>query len=57
MMIGLHRGGYPAAQRLMDGEWRNATFAEFAKFPLENMFALDEEILTKSKSYSIAELC
>lgn len=25
MMIGIHGGGYPAAQKLMDGEWRNAT--------------------------------
>ena len=32
---------HPAAQRLMDGEWRNATYAEFAKFPLENVFALE----------------
>ncbi|MCJ1260933.1 hypothetical protein MMC22_000797 [Lobaria immixta] len=57
MMIGIHGGGYPAAQKLMDGEWRNATFAEFAKFPLENVFALDEEALTKSKGYSVADLC
>lgn len=57
MMIGFHGGGYPAAQKLMDGEWRNATFAEFAKLPLENVFALNEELLTKSKGYSIAELC
>ncbi|MCJ1430013.1 hypothetical protein MMC29_007928 [Sticta canariensis] len=40
-MIGLHGGGHPATQRLMDGEWRNATFAEFVKFPFEDVFALE----------------
>jgi hypothetical protein len=31
--------------KLMEGEWRNGSFAEYAKFPMENVFRLDEEIL------------
>ena len=54
--MGLHGGGYPAAQKLMDSEWRNGTFAEYTKFPLENVFALDEELLIRTKGYSVAEL-
>lgn len=56
ILMGLHGGGYPAAQKLRDGEWRNATFAEFAKFPLENVFPLSEEVLIKTKGYSMLDL-
>lgn len=56
LIMGFHGGGYPAAQKLMDGEWRNCTFAEFAKLPLETVFALNEEILIQSKGYSFADL-
>ena len=56
MLIGVHGGGYPAAQKLMEGPWRNCSFAELAKFPLENVFALDEEALLKQRGYSVADL-
>ena len=56
ILQGLHGGGYPAAQKLMDGEWRHGTFAEFAKFPLENVFPLNENLLTKTRGYSVADL-
>ncbi|KAI9640387.1 hypothetical protein NHQ30_011132 [Ciborinia camelliae] len=42
ILMGLHG---EAAMKLMQGEWRNGTFAEYAKFPTENVFALDEGCL------------
>ena len=42
--------------KLVQGEWRNRTFAEMAEFPLENVCPLDEDILTKQKGYSFADL-
>ncbi len=56
ILLGMHNGGYPAAQKLMDGEWRHGAFAEYAKFPLENVFALNENRLTKELGYSITDL-
>jgi hypothetical protein len=40
----------------MEGEWRNATWTEFAKFPLENLYLINEEIVCKGMGYSVAEL-
>ena len=56
MLIGIYGGGYPAAQKLMEGPWRNGSFAEITKFPLENVFALDEGALLKQRAYSMADL-
>ncbi|RAH50444.1 putative isopropanol dehydrogenase [Aspergillus brunneoviolaceus CBS 621.78] len=49
MLAGVHGGGTAAAQRLMDGPWRHATYAEYARFPLENLFALDEGALLQEQ--------
>ena len=57
ILLGLNGFGYPAAMKLMDGEWRNGVFAEYAKFPLENVYPLNEDILLKEKGYSAADLC
>ncbi|CEL07013.1 Putative Catalytic activity: An alcohol NAD() <=_ an aldehyde or ketone NADH [Aspergillus calidoustus] len=57
ILYGVHGGGYPAAQKLMDGVWRNATYAEYARFPLENLYRLDEASLLRSLRYSINDLC
>jgi D-arabinose 1-dehydrogenase-like Zn-dependent alcohol dehydrogenase len=46
-----------AAKKLMEGEWRDGSFAEYAKFPLENVFALDEDVLLNQLGYSIEDLC
>ncbi|KAE9364409.1 putative isopropanol dehydrogenase [Stipitochalara longipes BDJ] len=54
ILLGLHGG---AAMKLMEGEWRNGSFAEYAKFPLENVFILDEEILCGKLGYSIDDFC
>lgn len=57
ILYGLHGGGYPAAQKLMDGEWRNATYAEYTCFPLENLYPLNEETLCKKMGYTVSDLC
>ena len=54
ILMGLHG---EAAMRLMEGEWRNSTFAQYTKFPLENVFALDEDILCDKLGYSTDDLC
>jgi D-arabinose 1-dehydrogenase-like Zn-dependent alcohol dehydrogenase len=56
ILMGLFGGSTPAAQKLMDGPWRNGTFAEYAKIPLENVFALSEDILLNQMRYSLADL-
>lgn len=47
----------PKAKPLMDGEWRNSTWAEIAKFPLENVHVLDDDLLLDKMGYSPADLC
>lgn len=54
-------GGNPAALNLQKNIWRDGLFAEYARVPLENVYALDEEVLTGSPSdggldYSITDL-
>ena len=41
----------------MDGEWRHSTWAESAKFPLENLYPLNEDLLIKKQGYNISDLC
>jgi threonine dehydrogenase-like Zn-dependent dehydrogenase len=57
ILFGIHGGGYPAAQKLMDGEWRDATYAEYARFPLENLYPLDEDVLFNKLGYTVSDLC
>ena len=56
MLFGTMAGFTPESRSLMEGEWRNATYAEFVKVPLENCYALDEERLTKTMGYSVDDL-
>jgi D-arabinose 1-dehydrogenase-like Zn-dependent alcohol dehydrogenase len=56
ILLGLHGGGYPAATKLMEGEWRNGTYAELVKLPLENVYPLNEDVLVTSMNYSIPDL-
>jgi threonine dehydrogenase-like Zn-dependent dehydrogenase len=44
-LLGIHEGFTPGSARLMRGEWRDATYAEYAKVPLENCHVLDEKRL------------
>lgn len=61
MIIGAAHGGTPGSERMMEGEWRDSTWAEFAKVPLENCIPLDETRLLGKPSdgglgYSIDDL-
>lgn len=44
-LSGIHEGHAEGSPRLMRGEWRDSTYAEYAKMPLENCFKLDEKRL------------
>jgi threonine dehydrogenase-like Zn-dependent dehydrogenase len=48
MLGGIHQGFSAGSAKLMAGEWRDATYAEYAKMPLENCHALDEARLLGS---------
>ena len=56
IIMGLSSGA-PNSRALMDGEWRHSTWAEYAKFPTENLYPLDEDLLLKKQGYDIADLC
>ncbi|KFY05856.1 hypothetical protein V491_08988 [Pseudogymnoascus sp. VKM F-3775] len=57
ILQGLNGGFSLASMKLMEGEWRNSTFAEYGKLPLEIVFPLDEELLLGKLGYSIPDLC
>lgn len=42
-LLGVHDGHSAAAKRMVHGEWRDSTYAEYVKLPLENCFKLDEK--------------
>ncbi|RKK06622.1 hypothetical protein BFJ66_g17195 [Fusarium oxysporum f. sp. cepae] len=42
ILHGLSSGFNTVSNKLMEGEWRDSTYAEYAKVPLENCFPLDE---------------
>ncbi|KAF4998695.1 hypothetical protein FGRMN_3021 [Fusarium graminum] len=48
ILHGLSSGFNAESNKLMEGEWRNGTYAEYAKVPLENCFPLDEVRLLSS---------
>ncbi|KAF5610124.1 alcohol dehydrogenase [Fusarium subglutinans] len=61
ILHGLSGGFDTASNKLMEGEWRDGTYAEYAKVPLENCFPLDENRLTNNRDegclgYSMADL-
>lgn len=51
-LIGVHDGHSAAAKRMVHGEWRDSTYAEYVKLPLENCFKLDEKKLLGPSSSS-----
>jgi D-arabinose 1-dehydrogenase-like Zn-dependent alcohol dehydrogenase len=55
-LFGTSETGSEGSRILMHGEWRNATFAEYCKAPLENCFALDESRLCRGLGYEIDQL-
>ena len=44
-LSGIHEGFTDGSRKLMHGEWRDSTFAEYSKVPLENCHVLDEKRL------------
>ncbi|KAH0489197.1 hypothetical protein TgHK011_009638 [Trichoderma gracile] len=44
-LMGIHHGFSGTTAKLASDEWRDSTYAEYAKVPLENVYALDEERL------------
>ncbi|TFB02891.1 hypothetical protein CCMA1212_005013 [Trichoderma ghanense] len=44
-LMGIHHGFSKTTEKLAADEWRDGTYAEYAKVPLENVYALDEERL------------
>ncbi|KAF6843359.1 isopropanol dehydrogenase [Colletotrichum musicola] len=58
---GMMEGFDEGSQRLSRGEWRDSTYADFAKVPLENCHPMDEkrllgDIKTDGLGYSILDL-
>ncbi|KAJ3914662.1 alcohol dehydrogenase [Lentinula edodes] len=45
ILSGISEGFTEASKKLMHGEWRDSTYAEYTKFPLENCIPLDEQRL------------
>ncbi|BCS21767.1 putative isopropanol dehydrogenase [Aspergillus puulaauensis] len=49
-LSGIHEGHTEMSSQLLLGEWRDSTFAEYAKMPLENCYRLDQRRLLGSTS-------
>jgi threonine dehydrogenase-like Zn-dependent dehydrogenase len=61
-LFGLTEGAGEGSRKLMHGEWRDATFAQYAKVPLENCFLLNEARLLGpvekgGLGYEVDQLC
>jgi threonine dehydrogenase-like Zn-dependent dehydrogenase len=56
ILLGVHGGISEGAARLMAGDWRDGSCAEFARWPLENVHALDERKLVQEQGYTFHEL-
>jgi NADPH:quinone reductase-like Zn-dependent oxidoreductase len=55
-LLGVHEGNTEASRKLMQGEWRDATYAEYAKIPLENLHQLNESSLGEKWGYGVENL-
>lgn len=55
-LTAIHEGGTDGSKKLMRDVWRDGTFAEYAKVPLENCIPLDDTKLCGTLGYSIQEL-
>jgi threonine dehydrogenase-like Zn-dependent dehydrogenase len=56
ILQGWFAGLTPEARRLADKDWRNGSWAEKLIVPLENVHAIDEDVLVKQKGYSYSLL-
>lgn len=55
-LFGVHEGNTAGSKKLMGGEWRDATYAEYAKVPLENCHPLNEKALCGTLGYEAEQL-
>ena len=55
-LSGIHEGYSEGSRTLMRGEWKDSTYAEYAKVPLETCEVLDEARLCGKMGYEIADL-
>jgi len=55
-LLGVHEGHTEGSKKLMRGEWKDATYAEYAKIPLENCYPLNESILVGNLGYKVEDL-
>lgn len=55
-LSGIHEGYSEGSKTLMRGEWKDSTYAEYAKVPLETCEVLDEGKLCGRMGYEIADL-
>ncbi|KAF8208684.1 alcohol dehydrogenase [Mycena galopus ATCC 62051] len=56
ILHGLNSGPTAGSRKMMEGEWRDGTYAEYAKVPLENCFPLDEARLLGDLGYKVEDL-
>lgn len=56
ILFGTHGGVSGNSRKLMDGEWRNSTYAEYAKAPLENCHFIEEPLLCQQLGYTEADI-
>jgi threonine dehydrogenase-like Zn-dependent dehydrogenase len=50
------QGHTPAAAKLMADAWRDGTYAEYVRWPLENCYVLDEDRLFNKLGYQLGDL-
>lgn len=55
-LLGIHDMQSEGGKILMSGEWRDSTYAEYAKLPLENCYPLNESLLMGKLGYSMDDL-
>ncbi|OKL64551.1 hypothetical protein UA08_00523 [Talaromyces atroroseus] len=55
-LFGIHDGMTDGSRKLSRDVWRNGSFSEFVKAPLENCIALDEVRLCQELGYSVRDL-
>lgn len=55
-LLGIEEGRAPRSQKLAREVWRDGTWAEYARVPLENCIALDERRLCGELGYKVLDL-
>ena len=56
ILLGIREGLTEGSKKLMRDTWRHGCMAEFVKMPLENVYALDEDLLLRSGAFELTNL-